>query len=693
MSGVPHPDPAPESAPVASAAEVARAAGILRAGGVVAFPTETVYGLGADASNVAAVQRVFTIKGRPAHHPLIVHLASDAWLDDWAREVPDAARELARAFWPGPLTLVLARRPWVLDAVTGGQDSVALRVPAHPVALALLRAAGALVAPSANRFGRVSPTTAEHVRAELNGAVDMILDGGPCQVGVESTILSLLTDTPTVLRPGAVTPEAIEAVLERPVARQGGGVRVPGSLPAHYAPVTPLELCPAADLAGRAQALSALRLRRVAVLTLGEAKLPLPSGLHVHALPADPAACARRLYATLRSLDAAGFDVLLVEEPPQGCAWDAVRDRLSRAARAFALPAGDCAARQVSSMRIDAFDYDLPEALIARHPLPQRGASRLLHVDAVTGTLTDHVFADLPRLMRPGDLVVFNDSRVIKARLRGEKASGGRVEVLVERIMGEHEAWVHLRASKQPRVGSLLRLAGEIQAEVVGREGELYRLRFDPARSVSAWLEAHGEVPLPPYIDRPPVDADVERYQTVYAREPGSVAAPTAGLHFDEAMLERLEDAGVETAYVTLHVGAGTFQPVRVEDISAHRMHSERYVVPEATVQAVQASRERGGRVLAVGTTSLRTLEAAAVGGELAAGSGETDLFITPGYRFRVVDRLLTNFHLPRSTLLMLVHAFGGTELMRRAYAHAVQAAYRFYSYGDAMLIEREPQA
>ncbi|MGQ9686872.1 MAG: tRNA preQ1(34) S-adenosylmethionine ribosyltransferase-isomerase QueA [Thiobacillaceae bacterium] len=343
-------------------------------------------------------------------------------------------------------------------------------------------------------------------------------------------------------------------------------------------------------------------------------------------------------------------------------------------------------------MRIDAFDYDLPEALIARYPLPQRGASRLMHVDATQDTITDRMFADLPGFTRPGDLVVFNDSRVIKARLRGEKASGGRVEVLVERITGEHEALVHLRASKKPRTGSWLNLAGAIQAEVMGRDGELFQLRFDPAHSVLEWLELYGEVPLPPYLERPAEAEDVHRYQTVYACAPGSVAAPTAGLHFDAAMLERLRAAGVQTARVTLHVGAGTFQPVRVEDIGAHRMHSERYEVQESTVQAVQATRKRGGRVLAVGTTSLRALEAAAVGGELQAGSGETDLFITPGYRFRVVDRLLTNFHLPRSTLLMLVYAFGGMELMRQAYAHAIEARYRFFSYGDAMLIERKPQ-
>jgi S-adenosylmethionine:tRNA ribosyltransferase-isomerase len=341
-------------------------------------------------------------------------------------------------------------------------------------------------------------------------------------------------------------------------------------------------------------------------------------------------------------------------------------------------------------MHISEFDYDLPEALIARHPLPERGASRLLHVDGVAGTHTDRQFAELPALMRPGDLIVFNDSRVIKARLKGEKASGGRIEVLIERVTGEHEALAQLRVSHKPRPGSRLRLADAFDAEVVAREGEFFRLRFDPAHTVFEWLERYGEVPLPPYIDRPAEDADTERYQTVYARAPGSVAAPTAGLHFDAAMLDRLRAMGVAMARVTLHVGAGTFQPVRVTDVRAHRMHSEWYEVTPETAAAVAAARARGGRVLAVGTTSLRTLEAAALDdGRLRTGSGETDLFIIPGHRFRVVDRLLTNFHLPRSTLLMLVYAFGGVALMRQAYAHAVASRYRFFSYGDAMLIER----
>ncbi len=340
-------------------------------------------------------------------------------------------------------------------------------------------------------------------------------------------------------------------------------------------------------------------------------------------------------------------------------------------------------------MKTSDFDYALPDELIARHPLPERDASRLLHVDAAADSFHDCEFIDLPALFRPGDLLIFNDTRVIKARLRGEKASGGKVEMLVERLLGEHEALVFLRASKSPRPGSRLRFADAIDARVEAREQDLFRLSFDPTRPLLAWLDQYGEVPLPPYLARGAEADDDRRYQTVYARDPGAVAAPTAGLHFNDAMLARLREHGVETAFVTLHVGAGTFLPVRVEDIHDHRMHSERYLVPEATAEAIETARARGGRVTAVGTTSLRALESAARSGTLATGSGETDLFITPGYRFRVIDRLITNFHLPRSTLLMLVSAFGGTELLRRAYRHAVAERYRFFSYGDAMLIER----
>ena len=344
-------------------------------------------------------------------------------------------------------------------------------------------------------------------------------------------------------------------------------------------------------------------------------------------------------------------------------------------------------------MKTSDFDYHLPDELIARHPLPERGGSRLLHVDGGAGVIADRLFADLPGLFRAGDLLVFNDTRVIKARLRGVKETGGRIEALVERVLSEREALVFLRASKPPKPGAILRFGGELQALVLDRSEDMYRLGFDPSRTVLDWLERLGEVPLPPYLERTPEAADDDRYQTVYARDPGAVAAPTAGLHFDQAMLDTLKSRGVDTAFVTLHVGAGTFQPVRVEDLLEHRMHTERYGIPPATVQAIARARERGGRVCAVGTTSLRALESAARGGALAAGEGETDLFITPGYRFKVVERLLTNFHLPRSTLLMLVSAFGGAELMRRAYAHAVASAYRFFSYGDAMLIEPAPGA
>ena len=338
-------------------------------------------------------------------------------------------------------------------------------------------------------------------------------------------------------------------------------------------------------------------------------------------------------------------------------------------------------------MRTDQFEFDLPEHLIAQHPPAQRGASRLLHVGK--GEIADRLFADLPALLCPHDVLVLNDTRVLKARLFGQKATGGQVEVMVERVLDAHEVLAQVRASKTPKPGSRLLLADAIPVSVVGRAGEFFHLRFDAADSVDVLLERHGKLPLPPYITHAAGDEDEERYQTVFAREQGAVAAPTAGLHFDEAMLQTLRDRGVNIAYVTLHVGAGTFQPVRTEKIKDHTMHSERYRVPPATVDAIKQARLNGGRVVSVGTTSLRALESAAAGGELQAGSGETDIFITPGYRFKVVDVLLTNFHLPRSTLLMLVCAFGGVEQMFAAYRHAVAQEYRFFSYGDAMLIER----
>ena len=341
------------------------------------------------------------------------------------------------------------------------------------------------------------------------------------------------------------------------------------------------------------------------------------------------------------------------------------------------------------SLTLDDFDYLLPPELIAQQPAAERGASRLLHVDG--DILTDRRFGDLPTLIAPGDLLVFNDTRVIHARLYGHKThSGGRVEVLVERLVGQHEALAHVRASKSPPAGTLLSLAdGALEAEVLGRAGELFHLRFPPHTELLDLLEEHGHLPLPPYIERPAGDADESRYQTVYARAPGSVAAPTAGLHFDDAMLARLRANGVETASLTLHVGAGTFQPVRAERVADHHMHHERYILPAETVDAIARTRAAGKRVIAVGTTSLRALEGAARSGALHAGAGETDIFILPGFRFEVVDALITNFHLPRSTLLMLVSALAGTETIRRAYAHAVAHSYRFFSYGDAMFIAR----
>ena len=335
------------------------------------------------------------------------------------------------------------------------------------------------------------------------------------------------------------------------------------------------------------------------------------------------------------------------------------------------------------------FSYDLPPELIAQVPLAERGASRMLVLDGRTGALEDSRFATLDARLHPDDLLVFNDTRVIPARLRGEKATGGRVEVLIERVLDRRRALAHVRASKSPRPGSELRLESALDVRVLGRGDDLFELEFPAGRTVLEWLEAHGHVPLPPYIARADDAADRERYQTVYARRPGAVAAPTAGLHFDDAMLERLAARGVRTARVTLHVGAGTFQPVRVERLEDHRMHAEYLEVDETACEAVAATRARGGRVVAVGTTVVRSLETAAADGELRPYRGETRLFIRPGYRFRVVDALLTNFHLPESTLLMLVSAFAGHEHVMRAYRHAVEQRYRFFSYGDAMFVVR----
>jgi S-adenosylmethionine:tRNA ribosyltransferase-isomerase len=343
------------------------------------------------------------------------------------------------------------------------------------------------------------------------------------------------------------------------------------------------------------------------------------------------------------------------------------------------------------ALTLDDFDYHLPDELIAQAPLPERSASRLLLLGP-EGGLADRRFCDLAGILHAGDLLVFNDTRVLHARLHGFKVdTGGAVEVLIERPIGPHEALAQIRASKSPRPGARLRLADAFEATVLGRAGEFFHLRFPPEHELLDLLERCGTLPLPPYIDRTAAAADETRYQTVYARELGSIAAPTAGLHFDDSLIAGLASLGVEFAWVTLHVGAGTFQPVRVHQLSEHRMHRERYLIPSDTAAAVAAAQAEGRRVIAVGTTSLRALEAAAQNGPLAAGSGETDIFITPGYRFRIADGLITNFHLPKSTLLMLVSAFAGMDPIRRAYAHAIAQRYRFFSYGDAMFLTRRP--
>ena len=340
--------------------------------------------------------------------------------------------------------------------------------------------------------------------------------------------------------------------------------------------------------------------------------------------------------------------------------------------------------------RLSDFDFALPPELIAQQPAAERSGARLL--DGTGAAPADRVFRELPALLQRGDLLVSNDTRVIKARLHGAKASGGAVEALVERVLPDHEVLMHLRASKSPKAGSTVRFADAFDAEVLGRAGPheaLFRLRFpsDPL----ALLERHGHVPLPPYITHTDSAEDERRYQTVFAAKPGAVAAPTAALHFDAPLLAQLREAGIGSANVTLHVGAGTFQPVRSENLAEHAMHSEWFDVPADTVAAIERARAAGGRIVAVGTTTLRALESAARGGVLQAGSRETDIFITPGFAFRVVDLLVTNFHLPKSTLLMLVSAFAGFERMRELYVHAIAQRYRFFSYGDAMLLQREP--
>jgi len=347
-----------------------------------------------------------------------------------------------------------------------------------------------------------------------------------------------------------------------------------------------------------------------------------------------------------------------------------------------------------SMLTLTDFDYVLPPELIAQSALPDRADSRLLVAQA--DLLEDRVFRDLPALLRPNDLLVFNDSRVLHARLFGQKDTGGQIEVLVERPVGHHEVLAMVRASKSPKPGMRLRLMDSFDVEVVGRagsKGEFFQLRFPSDASALDYIERYGRLPLPPYIEHAATEADEARYQTVYARELGSVAAPTAGLHFDEALFAALEAKGIHRAFVTLHVGAGTFQPVREHDLTKHQMHRELYSIPQDTVDAIARTRNTGGRVICVGTTSLRALESAAQQGEVRAGSAETGIFITPGYEFRVADALVTNFHLPKSTLLMLVSALAGMDTIRRAYAHAVEKRYRFFSYGDAMFLERNAHA
>ena len=333
------------------------------------------------------------------------------------------------------------------------------------------------------------------------------------------------------------------------------------------------------------------------------------------------------------------------------------------------------------------FDFELPEALIAQTPLPDRTASRLLHVDG--DQLIDRHFADVLDQLSAGDLLVFNDTRVLKARFFGVKESGGKIQMLVERVLSnndkERSVLAQMRASKSPLPGSKIRLADSFDVVVGERVGEFFTLYFPS--DIFTLLETYGRLPLPPYIEHDADDFDEQRYQTVYNRVPGAVAAPTAGLHFDEALLQRCQDKGIKLAYVTLHVGAGTFQPVRTENLADHQMHSEWYTVPDETVAAVQATKAAGGKVVAVGTTSMRALESASQTGALQAGSDDTRLFITPGYVFKTVDRLITNFHLPKSTLMMLVSAFAGYDRVRAAYAHAIAQQYRFFSYGDAMLL------
>lgn len=351
-------------------------------------------------------------------------------------------------------------------------------------------------------------------------------------------------------------------------------------------------------------------------------------------------------------------------------------------------------------MQVSDFHFDLPDELIARYPQPERTASRLLQLDGNSGELVDGTFTDVLDKIQPGDLVVFNNTRVIPARLFGRKASGGKLEVLVERVLDETRILAHVRCSKSPKPGSTIFVGDndEFSALMVARHDALFELDFQSELNVLSILEQIGHMPLPPYIDRPDEDSDKERYQTVYNQKPGAVAAPTAGLHFDQPLLDKIAQKGAEFAYVTLHVGAGTFQPVKVENINDHHMHAEYVEVPQEVVEAIQATRARGGRVIAVGTTSVRSLESAAQdalkkGTPLAPFFGDTEIFIYPGYEYQLVDALITNFHLPESTLIMLVSAFAGYDNTMNAYRHAVEKQYCFFSYGDAMFITKKTQS
>ena len=342
-------------------------------------------------------------------------------------------------------------------------------------------------------------------------------------------------------------------------------------------------------------------------------------------------------------------------------------------------------------MKLSDFSFTLPEHLIAKYPTEERSASRLLHLDGESGQVEHKMFKDILSLVNPGDLLIFNNTRVIPARLKGQKETGGQVEVLIERILSDHTALAHVRASKAPKPGTKLTLEGAIEANVIGRKDALFHLEFAGGENVLTLLEAHGHMPLPPYIDRPDEDSDKERYQTVYNEKPGAVAAPTAGLHFDDDILAALKSHGVNFAFVTLHVGAGTFQPVRVDNINEHQMHAEYAEVDQSVVDAIVATKAAGQRVIAVGTTSVRSLESAAQanGGAIAPFFDDTEIFIYPGFKFNVVDAMFTNFHLPESTLMMLISAFAGRSHVMSAYQQAIDEQYRFFSYGDSMFIER----